>query len=94
MRSQYNVKRSSFIPVKYHHFSTQSPSILMHLSHHGMSLKIPSLYKSGSFIHNIQQRPFALLNYCAIGDRPSVASEAQTDGSLMGQGQDYRTIGL
>jgi hypothetical protein len=36
------------------------------------------------------QQPFALLHYCGIGDLPSVASEAQTNGSPMVQGQDYR----
>jgi hypothetical protein len=33
MKCLYNVKRSSFIPLKYHYVSTQSLSTLLHLSH-------------------------------------------------------------
>jgi hypothetical protein len=58
---------------------------LAHLPHLGTSLKIPSRHKSGSCIRNIPQQPFALLHYCATADRPSVASEAQTNGSPTGQ---------
>jgi hypothetical protein len=50
-RNRYNVKRSSLVPQKYHYFLTQSPSILMHLSYLGTSLKIPSRQKSGCCIH-------------------------------------------
>jgi hypothetical protein len=41
----------------------------------------------------LHKQPF-LLHYCGIGDLLSVASEAQTNGSPTGQGQDYRTIEL
>jgi hypothetical protein len=50
MRSHYNVKCSSIVPFKYHYFFNVIP--LIYLSHLGMSLKIPSLYKSGSRIRN------------------------------------------
>jgi hypothetical protein len=39
-------------------------------------------------------QPLPVLRYTAIGDLPSVASDAQTNGSPTGQGQDYRTIEL
>jgi hypothetical protein len=67
----------------------------MHLSRLGRSLKISSRYKSCSCIRNIPQQPFALLHYCAIGDLPSVASEASnkwnSDGARSGL-WDYSTI--
>jgi hypothetical protein len=43
MRSYFNVKYSSLIPLK-ELFSAQSPTTLMHLSHLSTNLKFPSLY--------------------------------------------------
>jgi hypothetical protein len=57
-RSHYNVKCSSFIPLKHHYFSELSQSTLMHLSHLGTSLKIPSRHKSRCCISNIHRQPF------------------------------------
>jgi hypothetical protein len=47
----------SFIPLHYHYFSTQSPSILIlvPLPHLGMTLRIPLLQQSCSFIRNRSQ---------------------------------------
>lgn len=49
MISHYKITRGLFIPLKYHYSSTQSQSTLMHLSDLGMSLKILSWQKSGSW---------------------------------------------
>jgi hypothetical protein len=59
----------------------------MHLSHFGMSLKIFCSSNLFLVFATIHEQPF---HYCGIGDLPSVASGAQTSGSLVGQGQDYR----
>jgi hypothetical protein len=40
------------------------------------------------------KQPFPLLHYCGISDLSSVASEAKTNESPTGQGEDYTTIGL
>jgi len=40
MGSHYKVKYSAFIALKYHHYSAQSPSATMYMSHLGMILKI------------------------------------------------------
>jgi hypothetical protein len=41
----------------------------------------------------IRKQLFSLLHCCQISDLQSVASEIQTNGSTVGQGQDYRVDG-
>jgi hypothetical protein len=41
----------------------------------------------------VHEQPFAL-HYYGNGDMPNAASEAQTNGSPMGQDQEYTKIGL
>jgi len=52
MTSHYGVKFISFIPLKHHHFSTQSPNKLMQFTHLGTHLKIPLQQKTGFCICN------------------------------------------
>jgi hypothetical protein len=96
MRSHYDVRFSSFIPLKYHYFSTQCPRTLMHLSHVSTSLKIPSRQKSGSWIHNHSQT--AISTSLSRNRRPPKrcirgSNKWNSDGASLGL-QDCRTIGL
>jgi len=52
MRSHYSVTGNSSIPLKYHPFSTQSPTTLINLSHLSISSIILSQQTSGSSICN------------------------------------------
>jgi hypothetical protein len=65
IRSHYSVTCNSSIPLKYHHFSTQSPTTWINLSHPSVSLKILSQQTSGSFICNCSQ-PLLLPHYMEL----------------------------
>jgi hypothetical protein len=88
MRGHYEVKRSSFILIKYH-FSTQYPSTLMHLSYLGTSLKIPSRKEIGHL--HLQPSMKSHLHFLIIVKlaSASVVQAAQRNYSPMAQGQDY-----
>jgi hypothetical protein len=67
----------------------------MRSSHIGKSFKNSVAVEIQVFhSQTIHKQPFPLTHCCGIGDLPSVASEAQTNGSPTVQGQDYRIIGL
>ena len=65
MRSHYSVTGNSSIPLKYHHFSTQSPTTLISLSHLSISSKILSQQTSGSSICNCSG-PLLLPHYVEL----------------------------
>lgn len=77
MRSHYS-KCNSFIALKRNYFSARFP---------GKSLNIP--WNRAPAFADVRQQPFPL-RCRGIGDLPSVASEAETNGNPMGQGQDCR----
>jgi hypothetical protein len=54
----------------------------MRLSNLGSSLRIPSVYKSGSWIRNRSQTAISTSSYSGIGDLPGVASADQTNHLL------------
>jgi hypothetical protein len=66
----------------------------MHVSRLGAGLKLRRGGSRAPVFATVHQQPFPPLHFCGIDDLPSVASEAQTNERLTGQGLDYRTIGV
>jgi hypothetical protein len=66
----------------------------MHLSHIGTVLNFRRDRNEAVAFITIQEQPFSLLRYCGMVNIPSVASEAQTNGRLTGQDQEYKIIRL
>jgi hypothetical protein len=64
IKSHYNIKYNSFIPLKYHYSSSQPSSIFMHFPHFVTNLKNLSLYKSASYSPNMDVRSF-IFDTCA-----------------------------
>ena len=70
MKSYYNVKCSSFIPLKYYYYPPKSPSTLMHSSDISVGLKIPWWQNCGSAptFTTMQQQLFLLAHHYRFSD--------------------------
>jgi hypothetical protein len=93
MRSNYNVKCSSF-------FSTKVSFFIIITKHTDafvpswQEFKIPLRKNRAVAFATAHAQPFSLHHYCGFGNLLSVVSEAATDGSPMGQDQVYGLMHL
>jgi hypothetical protein len=86
VRSHYNIKVTLFFTIIPEHIYAFVTSWQKYKN--SVAVEIEFLHLQlfmNSHFH-------CLLHYYGIGDLPNVASEAQTNGSLTGQGQDYRSL--